>query len=77
MLMLTPMLMMLSLTLLLLHDVFKVVAYVVGDDVDAETKMLNDDRHLVDVNVVLPLLVLLVVMLVMLEFCELFLIIKC
>ena len=37
-LMLMPMLMMLALTLLLLPNAFKVVAYVVADDVAAEKK---------------------------------------
>jgi hypothetical protein len=60
------MLMMLALALLLLPDAFKSVAYVVVDDVDAETKMLNVARHLANANVVMRLLLLLVVMLMML-----------
>ncbi len=47
-----------------LSDTFKVVAYVVDDDVDTETKRLIGARHLVGTNV--ELLLLLVVMHVML-----------
>ncbi len=61
-----PMLMVLALTLLLLPDASKAVAYVAIDDADAETKMPNATCHLAGANVVLMLLLLLVVMLVML-----------
>ena len=64
MLMLIPILMKLALALLLLPHAFKAAAYVVVDDVDAETKMLNVARHLASANDVLLLLML--VMLVML-----------
>ncbi len=60
-----PMLMMLALTLLLLLDAFKVVAYVADDDVDAKHKMLNAARHLANANVVMLLLLLLLVVLLM------------
>jgi len=63
--MLMPMLMMLALTLLLLPGAFKAVVYVVVDNVDADTKMMNVARHLVDANVVMVLLLLLVVMIMM------------
>ncbi len=66
MLMLMLMKMMIALPMLLLLDASKGDAYVVVDDVDAETKMMNDACHLVGANDVLMLLLLLVVMLVML-----------
>ncbi len=56
------MMMMLALTLLLLPDAFKAVAYDVADDVDAETKMMNVARHLTDASGVLLLLVVVLMM---------------
>ena len=60
-----PMLMMLVLTLLLLSDASKAVAYDVAHDVDAETKMPNVARHLASANVVLLLLLLLLVVMLL------------
>ncbi len=41
---------------------FKLIAYAITNDVDVQTKMLNDARHLADANDGLLLLMLLVVM---------------
>ncbi len=70
MLMLMPMLMMLALALLVLHDAFEAVAYatayVVANDLDAEIEMLNFARHLVGAYVVLLLLLVMILILMML-----------
>ncbi len=65
MLMLMLMPMMLALTLLVLPDAFEAAAYVVADDADAETKMLNVARHLAGANALLLLLLLLVMLLML------------
>ena len=48
--------MMLALTLLILLNASKAGAYVAADNVDAETKVLNDACHLASANVVLLLM---------------------